>query len=579
MNIHKLLRSHLVRSERPQPNFHTLQPNQVIQATIVKLFPNNQAMIQIGQEQKIAQLDAALAVGEKYYFQVLSHDDFIHLKVLGEPLETEVTTNIQTLLEQLGLSSHRQLREFVQYLIQNQVPFDRNTLIQSLPLLALSDEQQSAFQKIEKMIRLNLPLTENVFLAQQAITQDTFTNTLDRTLTNMLQNGLKTIPQGEQLLRHIEDFQRPMNEQQFSRHFLQLIHENEPLRSLFQNLNIITEEVPFDHESLLTLMNQRESILNVEVPMLQEIVQQLVASQSEITSRVHEFLMIWAQEILRAAEAQRPITTHNIPLISNQLSDIFQLFFASENVQALANVVQQPEHLAALLNGLYALNDNQTYQALEQLVNRQFSPKAEFLQQIQHTLTNLGLNYEQMIQSGRVKDQSLTLKQALLQLIHQQFPIDQERTQQLLHFLNGLQIQSVEETNHFIYGNFVLPGEKLQLNSDLYMQFQSKKTENDAIDPNHCRILFFLHLESLDHTVVDMNVQDRIISLTVFNNHEALKMFGKPLETYLKQRLSEKDYQLSSITYKPLAAHDEHATTKRQPSFTKKNYAGVDFRI
>src|SRR5699024_436080 len=123
------------------------------------------------------------------------------------------------------------------------------------------------------------------------------------------------------------------------------------------------------------------------------------------------------------------------------LSDIFQLFFASENVQALANVVQQPEHLAALLNGLYALNDNQTYQALEQLVNRQFSPKAEFLQQIQHTLTNLGLNYEQMIQNGRVKDQSLTLKQALLQLIHQQFPIDQERTQQLLHFLNGLQIQ------------------------------------------------------------------------------------------------------------------------------------------
>ncbi|HLS07212.1 MAG TPA: hypothetical protein VK079_04585 [Bacillota bacterium] len=579
MNIHQVLRGHLVRPERQQPSFRTLQPNQVIQAKIVKLFPNQQAMIQIGQEQKIAQLDTALAVGEKYYFQVLSHDDFIHLKVLGEPLETEITTNIQSLLQQLGLSSHRQLREFVQYLMQNQVPFDRNTLIQSLPLLALSDDQQTAFQMIEKMIRHNLPLTKNVFLAQQAITQESFTKVFEQTLTNVLQNGLKTVPQGEQLLRHIQDFQQPLTEQQFSRHFLQIIHENEPLRTLFQNLNIITDNGSFNDQSLLTLINQRESMINVEPPILQKTVQQLVTRQGEITSRVHEFLVTWEQELLRVVESERPIPARHIPLINDQLRAIFQPFLASENIQAMPNMGQQPEQITPLLNMLYTLNDDQTYHVFEQLTSRQFSPKVEFLQQIQHTLTHLGLNYEQMIQDGRINDQSLTLKQALLQLIQQQFPVDQERTQQLLHFINGLQIQSVEETSHFIYGNFVLPGEKLQLNSDLYMQFQSKKTKDGSIDPNHCRILFFLHLESLDQTVVDMNVQDRIISITVFNNHEVLKMFGKPLENHLKERLSEIDYQLSSITYKRLAEHDEHLATKRTPSFTQKDYSGVDFRI
>src|SRR5690625_3723994 len=141
MNINNILRNHLSRTERVQPSFRSLQPNQVVQGTIVKLFPNNQALIQIGHEQRLAQLDTALVVGEKYYFQVVKNEQYIHLKVLGEPIQQETTLNIEALLQQLSLPTDRQTRQFVQHLIQEQVPFDRNTLLKSLPILSISDNK------------------------------------------------------------------------------------------------------------------------------------------------------------------------------------------------------------------------------------------------------------------------------------------------------------------------------------------------------------------------------------------------------------------------------------------------------
>jgi|SRR5690625_1369528 len=255
------------------------------------------------------------------------------------------------------------------------------------------------------------------------------------------------------------------------------------------------------------------------------------------------------------------------------------MFVSDESMISNINIANHLEQLQAVLNMLHSLQEASTYQQLDIVHTNNFAAKSEFLQQVHHSLTHLGLNYEQLILEGQVNNHQQTLKQTLLQMIQQQLPIEQERIQQLVHFINGLQLQSVEETNHFIYGNLVLPGEKLQLNSDLYMQFQSKKTDEGQVDVNHCRILFFLQLEALDHTIVDMNVQDRIVSITVFNDHQFLKSLVKPLENSLKRRLNKMDYQLSSVVYKPLEDETQIVPTKTAQQFTKKSYSGVDFRI
>src|SRR5690625_2647632 len=183
MNINHMIRNHFARSERVQLTFNKLQPNQIVQGQILKLFPNNQALIQVGQDQRMAQLDTALAVGERYYFQVINNAEFIHLKVLGEPLEgTQSTVNIDALLQQLGLSAQRQLKEFVQHLMREQIPFDRHTLVQSLPFLTNNDQKPLTYQILQRMIVNNMPLTENVFQAQQALMTTNLTDAIQRVI-------------------------------------------------------------------------------------------------------------------------------------------------------------------------------------------------------------------------------------------------------------------------------------------------------------------------------------------------------------------------------------------------------------
>src|SRR5699024_10101587 len=108
-----------------------------------------------------------------------------------------------------------------------------------------------------------------------------------------------------------------------------------------------------------------------------------------------------------------------------------------------------------------------------------------------------------------------SIKSMLIQYIQQNNASNNEQAQQLLHIMNGLQLQSIHETNSFIYASLQIPGEKLHLNNDLQLEFESKKTEDGKINPDYCRILFYLELTNLDETIIDMHIQNRYISITV----------------------------------------------------------------
>lgn len=57
------------------------------------------------------------------------------------------------------------------------------------------------------------------------------------------------------------------------------------------------------------------------------------------------------------------------------------------------------------------------------------------------------------------------------------------------------------------------------------------KNEKDGkIDSNYARILFYLNLEALKETVIDMQVQNRIVSIYVYNELEGLDVLAEPLK-------------------------------------------------
>lgn len=175
----------------------------------------------------------------------------------------------------------------------------------------------------------------------------------------------------------------------------------------------------------------------------------------------------------------------------------------------------------------------------------------------------------------------MSLKSMLIQTIERSESINPERSQQLLHLINGLQLESIKESPHFIQASIQMPGEKLHLNNDLHIEFESQKTEEGKINTDFCRIIFYLDLQHLEETIIDMHIQNRLISVTVFNDEKYMPKEFKLLQPLLKEGLSVLDYQLSRVLLKPL--HNV-----KEPKVSRLNYRentdkdiseGIDFQV
>lgn len=117
--------------------------------------------------------------------------------------------------------------------------------------------------------------------------------------------------------------------------------------------------------------------------------------------------------------------------------------------------------------------------------------------------------------------------------------------------------------------------------SDLTIQWNGRKKEDGKIDADYCRMLFFLELGEIGDTLVDVQIQNRVISLSIVNEREDLKGLAAPLIAPLKDRVKALDYHLSSITFRKPADSDfksfqESALLKKNGEF---HYTGVDIRI
>src|SRR5699024_5218410 len=159
--------------------------------------------------------------------------------------------------------------------------------------------------------------------------------------------------------------------------------------------------------------------------------------------------------------------------------------------------------------------DEKNWQQLP--IQRQFiSHVTQFMQALgmkdEHMLKQtIQQSFEQASSMQGQQIESESIKSMLLQLSNSQNTISAERIQHMLHFIKGMQLQSVQESNQFLHAAMQVPGEKLGLNEDMYMQFEGQKKDDDTIDPDYCRILFDLHLEKIDQTIIDRHVQKIII--------------------------------------------------------------------
>ncbi len=258
---------------------------------------------------------------------------------------------------------------------------------------------------------------------------------------------------------------------------------------------------------------------------------------------------------------------------------------AKQQMMLMLNAGQSAnEQLFSKLTQL-AMNSNspvfqQMLEQTEQQLAQHLDSKA-FETAIKQTLGNLGLSYEAKLldKSSDIQQIAQQLKPQLLGLLQDDSVSSTTKSvaEQVVARMNGMQYLSGENgPQHQLI--MQVPLEFFGKKTEATLQWNGRMKKNGKIDSDYARILFYLQLNSLKETVIDMQVQSRVVTVTLYNETAGLTALAEPLKAALKHGLSQHDYQLSGLFIKNYSKQPVSLKTNTQTTTVEQN-KGVDLRI
>lgn len=202
-----------------------------------------------------------------------------------------------------------------------------------------------------------------------------------------------------------------------------------------------------------------------------------------------------------------------------------------------------------------------------------------FLQVVQKWFQKSGLLHErnllkdplQVTQTETLKSNIITLKQNLESLgLPESISL---KAEQALNKLTSQQIQNIPANEHLHQFVLQIPLGQNEIPREISIRWEGKKQNGQSLDPDHCRMVFWLEMKNLKDIAVDVQIQNRILSLKVFSGHPQIENLSKAFLPSLKKSLSEMNYTLTSITF----AQEQKNEIKTPESNT--GYKGMDLRI
>ncbi|MCG7334069.1 hypothetical protein MHZ95_02110 [Sporosarcina sp. ACRSM] len=197
---------------------------------------------------------------------------------------------------------------------------------------------------------------------------------------------------------------------------------------------------------------------------------------------------------------------------------------------------------------------------------------------LQAVIRSSGFNYEAELASKERDPNQLMdmVKPQLVKLLQSSMlsPAVREAAENVVMRMNGPLLQSGENgVQHQLV--MQVPLDIFGKRIDSTLQWHGRMKENGQIDSDFARVLFYLDLASIKQTVIDMQVQNRVVKVTVFNEDDKLQTVALPLQNKLKDGLEAAGYRLSGIFFKPFVEEEKPVQNKQRPS----DGQGVDVRI
>lgn len=617
----------------------SLKQDQVFHGTIKQLYPNQMAEVQVGNQKLMAKLEVPLKLGDAHFFQVTATNPQTELKVVTEPMSQSMTAGqqISQLLETMSLPKSNEMQLILSHFMKAQLPLAKEQLIAAeswMKNLPAAVDKNNALHALQRMAELKMPFTDTVF---QALTQGTKTDGMSANLANLAQL-LANEPGGNEavkssLLRQIDQLAKPLNNETggilLARATQNLMDNNLPVASKLLSLTVLKEAGILPQNATLQnwqsvnpqgnhqFMNQTQA---AATPLLKEagqMLQQLGQTSPEQIKPMLEQVKAWInnesllsptqkqqlQQLLARFE-QIPTSKQAVEALVNQMRQQLTNTY-SENVTSRL-FMQNDQGLSAKDQLLTLLKPDANLPIADQLLRNLVKVTADsprpvmqsalaqaegqvqaavdsraMEQAIKTVLKGLGVSYEATLanKAGDIQTIAQQIKPQLLGLLQDaQTPFAmKDAAEMVMARLNGMQLTS-GENGHQHQLVMQVPLNFFGKNMDATLQWNGRMKEDGKIDANFARILFYLNMETLQQTVIDMQVQNRVVTINIYNDMPNLESLATSLKGTLKTGLLEKDYTLSGLFIKPFGDQAGKTVTKLSNQ-QEDEQGGVDIRV
>ncbi|WP_369380689.1 hypothetical protein [Lysinibacillus fusiformis] len=605
-----------------------LKQGQVFHGTIKKLYPDQMAEIQVGNQKFIAKLEVPLKAGDAHFFQVTGTDPQAELKVVSGPMTPTASPSqqINQLLESMNLPKSAEMQQLLGHFMKAELPISKEQLIQAemwLKALPEGISKIDALQTIQKMIELKMPMTNEVF---QALMSGQKTSGMATIMENFAQLLAKDTVMPEQLkqnlMQQVQAIAKPFEVETGSvvlAKVLENLTNNAATTSeKMQALSILKESGIIPNQATLqNWSSMNEGKASQQMQQAGQVVQTILTAKPENVAQLIEQLKSWTtnQQFLTNDQKQQinqlidrfnqlPVTKQTVDIFAKQMQDQLLKAFSQNTSNHLFTQdikgLSVKDHLLSLLKQEVA-SPLQNEALMRNLVKNSIASSQPFIQQIvtqadalvqnsmdskamEHAmktvLKNLGISYEATLGNKSADLQMIAhqLKPQLHTLLQEtnMTPQLKEAAEMLMTRMNGMQLSS-GENGHQHQLIMQVPLEFFGKRMDATLQWNGRMKDDGKIDANYARVLFYLQMASMQETVIDMQVQNRVVTVTVFNENSQIQSLAEPLKAALKIGLAEKNYQLSGVFMKQF---DEDLAVKNGPVVEQQEeQSGVDILV
>lgn len=605
-----------------------LKQGQVFHGTIKQLYPDQMAEIQVGNQKFIAKLEVPLKAGDAHFFQVTGTNPQTELKIVTGPMAQASTPSqqINQLLESMNLPKSAEMQQLLGHFMKAQLPISKEQMLQAemwLKALPKGISKVDALQTIQKMIELKMPMINDVFQALMSgqktsgmtAIMDNFAQLLakDTTLSESLRQNLM-----QQVQAIAKPFEVETGSAVLARLLQSLTNSSATMNEKMQALSMLKESGILPQQATLqnwSKMNEAKAFQPIQ--QAGQVIQTILATKPENARQLVEQLKSWteSQNLLTNEQKQQinqlvdrfnqlPVSKQTLDVFAKQMQDQLLKAFTQNTADRLftqdAHTLSMKDHLLSLFKQ-EANSPSQTEALMRNLVKNSIDSSQPFIQQVvtqaealvqnsmdskamEHALKtvlkNLGISYEATLGSKSADLHMIAhqLKPQLHTLLQETNipPQMKEAAEMLMTRMNGMQLSS-GENGHQHQLIMQVPLEFFGKKMDATLQWNGRMKDNGKIDANYARVLFYLQMASMQETVIDMQVQNRVVTVTVFNENSEIQSLAEPLKAALKIGLAEKNYQLSGVFIKQF---DKGQTEKVGPVVEQREeQSGVDIRV